>query len=464
METEGTQELVNKYLNGNGSRYLVGSISDDEFEVDPLSTKLSMEPSIPINMSPLKSHYENLRGSPIKNQTRVRSRSPKKRGGLQRDLDLSLDEFDLNEDLEPDSHYTYMPSTKYSSLMTTSAVKLRKLLTEEQNKNKHLSGRIKELENTSSRVQALEGDLALIKKELHVVKQERDELQRKYDHLQGTSQEGRLRKENQLLREKLIKYKKLWEEAQTKKRRGPHTDRSVEGGTNMEKEEIKEESRGESREGSRGDLRGDIRGDMRGGSLGGQTEKTDAGSRPGSEDSNGMVQISLETLARILQSGVERARDTKDFPRVDNVEQESDDKEDNSYSEEKEGDEELRRLVRLFHRLSREDADDRESKGKKFKEKERETDWRCKISEEQARQMAHVSEVVDQMAQDLKEVWKTRGVLIEDKEKHEIYKDKEKSECSACTSAASRRSSPPDTAWGDKTRELMGRYQWNRTV
>lgn len=226
---ESTQDIIRGYLNGGKYQDKALSLSDteDEYDLDlitdPLDdTSTSVRSEIAFSSpptphdSPLKVHFGKLRGSPVK--ARV---SPLKRRVPHNDENLSptFEDYELT-----DTHKylnkvpEFIPSSKefekYSLLLASSTDKLVKQLAAERKKNRELETRLANLENEKFRAQVTKSDYDLLKGEY-------TSLQEKFDLLQGKSRlneedHSHLTRENSLLRGKLIKYKKLYEELRDK--------------------------------------------------------------------------------------------------------------------------------------------------------------------------------------------------------------------------------------------------------
>lgn len=210
---ENTQDIIAGYLSGGKYR-----ADEDDFDLDSLADPLddSMEmhradsfPSPPTpHESPLKTHLDKLRGSPVK-----MSRSP-----LKAKLEDTFSDFDAADVIETHKYVTgvpeYISSSKefdrYSRLLASSTDKLMRQLSFEQRKNHALEAKLAAYQDEKFSAQVVQGDYDVLKRELA-------DLQDKYDALEGKSRlfedtNLRLERENLLLREKLIKYRKLYED------------------------------------------------------------------------------------------------------------------------------------------------------------------------------------------------------------------------------------------------------------
>lgn len=236
MDREGTQDIINAYLGIQQDPSRQSSLLlDDAWESDPLMDLLNYSPSSrkasPLRQfsptksieSPLKSHYKNLRGSP----TKVSNSLPQRRrsfgrGQIDLDLDLDLDilsiaDLDDNEEDQlravENQAYSYLPSTKYALFISKSTVKLRQTLLAEVEKRKNLEQIVSDLKSKVSNSSDLQShhDTLIIK--LRELQRQNGELEQKLERSEKAIKASQLSQENAMLRLKLVKYKTLYEEA-----------------------------------------------------------------------------------------------------------------------------------------------------------------------------------------------------------------------------------------------------------
>lgn len=233
METEGTQEIINGYLNGGLFRNEYSVFADDsDFDldslVDPLDDSVEVGRSASMVLtspptpqeSPLKMHFDRLRGSPPKPR-----RSPYK--VTVEDSPFTLDDIELETHKTVKNIPSYIPSSKefekYSALLASSTDKIVKQLSAERAKNKELQRKVAELQNERFDAKTRDSDYALLKRQYALLRQEKEQLQRKSTQQSGQS-DSLLVRENDLLRQKLIKYKSLYEASRAGQEHAPRSE------------------------------------------------------------------------------------------------------------------------------------------------------------------------------------------------------------------------------------------------
>lgn len=221
---DSTQEIIRGYL--DGGKYLKSvdlSDSEDELDIDLLVDPLDEAPDFenhPVILpspqtpykSPLKAHLEKLRGSPVKT-----TRPPLK--AREEIIDQSFfSKYDEDELIDTHKYVNKFPDyissskefEKYSLLLASSTDKLMKQLSVERRKNNDLESKLANYENERFQAQVTKGDYDLLKQQFAGLQEKNNQMLRKYR--QHEDDNDRLTRENLLLREKLIKYKKLYED------------------------------------------------------------------------------------------------------------------------------------------------------------------------------------------------------------------------------------------------------------
>lgn len=221
---DSTQDIIKGYL--DGGKYLKSltlSDSEDEYDIDSLVDPLDQTTDFgkfPVNLpspptphqSPLKAHLNKLRGSPVKT-SRI---SPTK--AREENIDLSFfSKYDDDELMDTHKHVNKVPENissskeleKYSLLLASSTEKIMKQLAAERRKTRELELRIANNENDKFQAQVTKQDYDLLKRQFVSLQEKSDQTLRKYREYEDDN--IRLTRENLLLREKLIKYKKLYE-------------------------------------------------------------------------------------------------------------------------------------------------------------------------------------------------------------------------------------------------------------
>lgn len=224
---DSTQDIIKGYL--DGGKYLKSqtlSDSEDEYDIDSLVDPLDQTtdfgkhpvtlPSPPTpHQSPLKAHLNKLRESPVKT-SRI---SPTKT--REENIDLSFfSRYDDDELIDTHKHVNKVPENissskeleRYSLLLASSTEKLMKQLAAERRKTRDLELRIANHENDKFQAQVTKQDYVLLKRQFAGLQEKSDQILRKYREYEDDN--IRLTRENLLLREKLIKYKKLYENSQ----------------------------------------------------------------------------------------------------------------------------------------------------------------------------------------------------------------------------------------------------------
>lgn len=221
---DSTQDIIKGYLDGGKYRKsLKLSDSEDEYDLDSLVDPLDQTsdfgkvpmtlPSPPTpHQSPLKAHLKKLRGSPVK-PTRL---SPTKSQEEGTELNF-FPKYDDDELMDTHKYVNKVPEyistskefEKYSLLLASSTEKLMKQLNAEKSKNRELELRIASYDNNKFQEQVTKGDYDLLKLQFASLKEKIDQMLRKNREYEDVNM--RLTRENLLLREKLIKYKQLYD-------------------------------------------------------------------------------------------------------------------------------------------------------------------------------------------------------------------------------------------------------------
>lgn len=223
---ENTQDIIKGYL--NGGRYQNKSDpladTDDEFDldslVDPLDDSFQIEtvhvPTFPSPPTPHESplrHHTKLRGSPVK----LTRPSPRKEDFGKAEEEI-CSRFDHSEMLDTHKFVNKFPehisSSKefenYSLLLASSMDKLIKQLAAEKKRSRDLEAKLARHENDKFQAQVTKSDYDLLMGQFSELKEKHDQLLRRSQ--MNEDNDARLVRENKLLREKLIKYKKLYED------------------------------------------------------------------------------------------------------------------------------------------------------------------------------------------------------------------------------------------------------------
>ncbi|PVH16911.1 uncharacterized protein CXQ87_004469 [Candidozyma duobushaemuli] len=225
MDREATQDILNKYLETQSSAEECKPYIEEGYESDPLMdlSNYSMAgKKAPQSRftSPAKSYdsptkqLQRLRGSPSKQPSgRFQDKS---RSTVQQDFDLSfLDDLESisNDQFHANKHeaYTFLPDTKYSSFISNSAMKLRKALQAEQEKNKILEQTNRELEIQLSEAHEMRTSHDRLISQVRGLQDRNEELEMELRGKDSKLRDSSLSQENVLLRSKLVKYKTLYE-------------------------------------------------------------------------------------------------------------------------------------------------------------------------------------------------------------------------------------------------------------
>lgn len=224
---DSTQDIIKGYINGGKyqSKSLALSDTEDDFDLDSLVDPLedstgfenlkisTMQSPLTPHESPLKVHLDKLRGSPVKTSrmSPVKSQNP----AIDESFFSKYDHADLM-----DTHKylntvpEYIPSSKeferYSLLLASSTDKLMKQLATERKRTRELESKVANYENEKFQAQVTKNDYDLLKRQFADLQKKNEQLLRNYRVYEDDN--AKLSRENLLLREKLIKYKKLYED------------------------------------------------------------------------------------------------------------------------------------------------------------------------------------------------------------------------------------------------------------
>lgn len=221
---ESTQDIIRGYLSGNiHDRSIPQSDTEDEYDLDLITDPLDdatgqtggkglmySSPPTP-HESPLKAHFGKLRGSPAKTRTPLKSNTL---------LNENMTSPHYDDYRITDTHKIVknvpegIPSTKefekYSRLLTSSTDKLMKQLAAEKNKTQELERKLRNLESEKFLGQVMKSDYDVLNKQYMSLQEKHDAILTRSRQLEDDN--NRLTRDNKLLREKLIKYKNLYED------------------------------------------------------------------------------------------------------------------------------------------------------------------------------------------------------------------------------------------------------------
>lgn len=217
-----TQEIVNSYLAKKTYPETEDGLDiDDLLDLFDESIELGRAGSVAVLLpptpyeSPLKDHFNKLRGSPTKASRPLR-RSPAKT--RPRSVLEELDDVSFLDNLE-----LVRPSAaaangrefeKYTSMLASSTDKMVRELQAERAKNSELARRLAAVEGERFSARVTQSDHELLQREHAALQQQCAALQDKCARLEQQAGGGaRLARENELLREKLAKYKRLYDAA-----------------------------------------------------------------------------------------------------------------------------------------------------------------------------------------------------------------------------------------------------------
>lgn len=429
-----TQELVDNYLTRKGY-----SDTDDELDLDlfldPLDDPMDLIrgtlslPPTP-HESPLKEHFNRLRGSPVKSVRPLR-RSPVKnlnyvttprKGRVKLDdyedfLIDNLDDLITHKTLEQN----YVPSSrefeKYSTLLKSSTDKLMRQLQGEKAKNRQLEARLAAVESDNFRASVTQSDYNLLKKEYAALEAKNAKLEAEL------ALEQKLKRDNLLLREKLAKYKKLYDELRSGQAPTVAWPKSLDSSSQSAEKVSVGVQVGSSSVSEGSDQREESR-----------SSRTSAASVPGERSKDSSSEVQFESLVAILQQAFKMGQGEK------------------AKSE---------RAAPMEH----EAPENKEAKSVTRSESgpdASETPQRQIFPAEYGQQLAELAASVGRIGQEMKCV---NATLREAPGVSGAHTGKRP--CSACSSVASKsrpvsestQEPPPEP-----TRALMGQYSWNRTV
>lgn len=442
MELEATQDILNKYLGGQGLSGGLKPFIEETYDSDPLmdllNFSLSSKRTSPTK-SPLKSNEGFLRKTNHKSRgspTKLPFASPERilqqpRRVEDMDIDrLSLEDFELEAACQiqagDNQAYGYLPGTKYSLFISNSAMKLRRALQAEQDENKRLTQKIVQLEaRAAEAADLLENHNALLQ-QLRQLQERNEELEAELRERILHLQNSPLSQENALLRLKLVKYKTLYEK------------------------ELQEKRSSESSAPSKSPL-ADGEDKIR-------HEKTPPPSPIGKNVSKDLEDLlkNLASLACLIQAlgekNVENGKIVHYARCTENAPQSSPDQ---------------KNQVERNEGLATELEDNEHARVST----ETETP-----QTNVATQIENVAHVMDQVRGEIHNI----NATLQQRHHNKHFNQKlaenrpssDKSNCSACSNAASRLSTRPNSSstahnekdGNDVTRNLMGKYNWNRTI
>ncbi|KAM9913725.1 hypothetical protein OXX69_001301 [Metschnikowia pulcherrima] len=231
---DSTQELVARFSNGewlenSSSTYTKTPFGGDRLfpNEDPLEDKTDMKkfpiltlPPTPQH-SPLKMDMDRLRGSPIKTPRRqfkaprAVPKTPFRDENEQPYSPLSIHE--LDESFDPLSAFdgNVVRDTKqlggYQSLLSATADRLTHELHIERARTTDLKREVEALKEDKFDADRLKTDLDTLQKQNSNLRSRNLSLELQVNNLQRNDKSEQLARENKLLKEKLLKYKKLYE-------------------------------------------------------------------------------------------------------------------------------------------------------------------------------------------------------------------------------------------------------------
>lgn len=221
---ESTQDIIRGYLSGNlHDRSIPHPDTEDEYDLDLITDPLDdttgppggrglmySSPPTP-NESPLKAHFGKLRGSPTKAKT------PLKPNTLLNEDMISphYDDYGIADTHKivktvPQGISSSKEFEKYSRLLTSSTDRLMKQLAAEKDRTQELERKLRDLESEKFRGQVMKSDYDVMNKQYLSLQEKHDTILTRSRQLEEDN--NRLTRDNKLLREKLIKYKNLYED------------------------------------------------------------------------------------------------------------------------------------------------------------------------------------------------------------------------------------------------------------
>lgn len=468
MDLDETQDIVNAYLKPRSSQEgQQRPFIEEQYDTDPLGDLLNITnlgklalPSknsspFKISGSPLKSRGLRLSRSPVRGP----HQSPRKVQDFQyaqKDIDADLEvNFDLDlasladfeeygeelVKLSANQNYSYLPDTRYSQFISKSTLKLRQALLAEKRRAKQLEHSKAELELEISRLRRIEGEHNLLKTQMKESEKELEALRAKVKG-RGIPEDSVLLHENALLRQKLIKYKNLYENVTNGKKSPDEESEKTKNSLNAparaveKRQQAQQPSHGDSVDGNLGQL--------------------------------GPLLVSLLAIFQSIQK-----RTAQDPETCDRRPKESRPSSSGLGTSES--------LPGLISHLSNETRSIANEEEPELGANEHEHQWRADVpnhgkDEEKSRPLTHAVDVIDQIRREIHNINLTlrENVSFRPAEERRLdYRSGgDKSSCSACSNAASRLSSRPNTSstpkenedGNDATRNLMGKYNWNRTL
>lgn len=442
MDREATQDILNKYLGTQSSAEECKPYIEEGYDTDPLmdlsNYSMAGKKAPPSRFtSPAKSYdspikqLQRLRGSPSKHPSGPFQE--KSRSTVQQDFDLSfLDDLESisNDQFHANKHeaYTFLPDTKYSLFISNSAMKLRKALQAEQEKNRTLEQTNRELEIQLSEAHEIRASHDRLILQVRGLQDRNEELEMEIRGKDLKLRDSSLSQENVLLRLKLVKYKTLYE-SNIK----DHAD---------DKRLLKAES------------------------VSAQA-KVDKVSKEGLAV-KGDENINLKDLKALLEglsSLTRKLEETHTKHATASQAQTSHcDEQDDEFESKEE---------KINGRSTSENKDNNPHTCYDLSPAD-ETLHDAKVN--YTNQMQHVADVIDQVCCEIRKINATLQDQQPIKNASHFRNDKrpssDKSSCSACSNAASRLSTRPNSSstphveneGNDATRNLMGRYNWNKTI
>lgn len=442
MEREATQDILNRYLGGQGYSGGTKPFIEEAYDSDPLmdllnfsiSSKRTSPTKSPFksNESPLKKLSQRSRGSP----TKLPFASPERilqqpRRAEDMDIDrLSLEDFETEAAFQiqagDNQAYGYLPGTKYSLFISNSAMKLRRALQAEQDENKRLAQKVVQLESRVSEAADLLKNHNALLQQLRELQERNEVLEVELQDQKLNLQKSPLSQENALLRLKLVKYKTLYE-------------KELEDKKNSDSSAPTKSPLADGRENNR-------------------SEKTPLPSpirKAVSKDLEGLLE-KLASLACLFQAlGDENVVNEKRVHHASCTENSRQSSPDHANQEE--GNEAIA-AKRKNHEPARVSTSI-ETPQTSF-----------------ATQIENVALVMDQVRGEIHNINATLQQRHHNKHFNQNLAENrpssDKSNCSACSNAASRLSTRPNSSstphnekdGNDVTRNLMGKYNWNRTI
>lgn len=437
MDREVTQDILNKYLGTQSSGEEYKPYIEEGYDLDPLldlsNYSMAGKKAPPSRFtSPAKSYdsptkqLQRLRGSPSKQP--LGQFQEKSRSTVQQDFDLSfLDDLESisNDQFQANKHeaYNFLPDTKYSLFISNSAMKLRKALQAEQEKNKVLEQTNRDLEIQLSEAHEMRTSHDRLILQVRGLQNRNEELEKELRGKDLKLRDSSLSQENVLLRLKLVKYKTLYESCLKE-----HAD---------DNRLLKAES------------------------VPAQA-KVDKVSKKGLALNDKInlkeLRILLEELSsctrKLEEANIKAASQAQASHREENDdESESNEKKTNERETSKDED----NICHTCYGL--------------LPAEETLQDAKANFSN----QMQHVADVLDQVCCEISKINATLQKQ-QPKDASHFRNDKrpssDKSSCSACSNAASRLFTRPNSSstphveneGNDATRNLMGKYNWNKTI